>query len=82
MPPREPIPDEIRRFIFTSIPSVPFVEAVLLFRALEGESVDTSKVAERLYISPKQGEALVERLRDARVVEAAFAARWRRANRG
>ena len=79
MPPREPIPDEIRRFVLTSIPSVPFVEAVLLFRALQGQPVATSKVAERLHISGKLGAALVEQLRTARIVErvAGDPASWR-----
>lgn len=69
MPPREPIPDEIRRFVLTSIPSVPFVEAMLLFRALQGQPVETSKVAERLYVPDKLGAALVAQLRAARIVE-------------
>ena len=30
--PREPIPEELRRFILTSVPTVPFLEALLLFR--------------------------------------------------
>ena len=30
--PREPIPEDLRRFILTSIPSVPFVEAMLIYR--------------------------------------------------
>lgn len=69
MPPREPIPDEIRRFVLTSIPSVPFVEAMLLFRALQGQPVETAKVAERLYVSERAGADLVEQLRTARIVE-------------
>ncbi len=70
MPPREPIPDEIRRFILTSIPSVPFVEAVLIFRALNGQPVHNAKVAERLYVGETEGAALVEQLRAARIIEA------------
>ena len=68
MPHREPIPDEIRRFVLTSIPSVPFVEAMLLFRALQGQPVERAKVAERLYIPEKSGDALVEQLRAARII--------------
>ncbi len=67
---REPIPDDVRRFVLTSIPSVPFVEAMLLFKALPGQAIETSKVAERLYIAEKAAVALVQQLVDGRVVEA------------
>lgn len=67
--PREPIPDDIRRFVLTSIPSVPFIEAMLLFRALSGQPLETRKVAERLYISEAAAAALVDQLRVARIVE-------------
>ena len=67
--PREPIPDDVRRFVLTSIPSVPFVEAMLLFKALRGQPVETSKVAERLYIPEKAAAALVQQLAGARIVE-------------
>ena len=36
---REPIPEELRRFILTSVPSVPFVEALLVFRGANGAAV-------------------------------------------
>lgn len=62
------IPDDVRRFILTSIPSVPFIEAILLFKALPGQAVETRGVGERLYIGEKQATALVEQLRAARVI--------------
>jgi len=65
----EAIPDEIRRFILTSIPSVPFMEAMLLFKALPGQPVTTRSLAERLYVGEKQAALLAEQLREARVVE-------------
>ncbi len=67
----ESIPDDVRRFILTSIPSVPFMEAMLLFKALPGQPVATRSVAERLYVGEKQAALLVEQLRAARVIEPA-----------
>jgi hypothetical protein len=65
---RGAIADDVRRFIHTSIPSVPFMEAMLLFKALPGQPVETRSIAERLYISEKQAAALVDQLREASVV--------------
>ena len=67
-PERGAIADDVRRFILTSIPSVPFMEAMLLFKALPGQAVETRSIAERLYIGEKQAAALVEQLREAGVV--------------
>ena len=44
------ISPEIRRFVLTSIPSVPHLEALLLLRAAEPEVWPGARVAERLYI--------------------------------
>lgn len=63
------IADDVRRFILTSIPSVPFMEAILLFKALPGQAIETRSVAERLYVSEKQAAALVEQLAAARIIE-------------
>ena len=65
---RDAIADDVRRFILTSIPSVPFMEAMLLFKALPGQPVETRSIAERLYIGEKQAAALVDQLREASVV--------------
>lgn len=67
-PERGAIADDVRRFILTSIPSVPFMEAMLLFKALPGQPVETRSIAERLYIGEKQAAALVDQLREAGVV--------------
>ncbi|MFD2366564.1 hypothetical protein [Pseudoduganella sp. GCM10020061] len=52
------IPDDVRRFVLTSIPSVPHLEALLLLRATPGEW-PSARVAERLYISDKAAEKLL-----------------------
>jgi hypothetical protein len=44
------IPDDVRRFILTSIPSVPFLEAALLLRARNVE-LTSDDVARALYVS-------------------------------
>ena len=64
----EAIADDVRRFILTSIPSVPFMEAILLFKALPGQAVETRSVGERLYVSEKQAAQLVETLAAAHII--------------
>lgn len=52
------IPDDVRRFVLTSIASVPHLEALLLLRATPDVWL-AGKVAERLYISEKAAERLL-----------------------
>ena len=52
------IPDDVRRFVLTSIASVPHLEALLLLRATPGDW-PVAKVAERLYISEKAADRLL-----------------------
>lgn len=58
----EPIPAEIRRFILTSIPSVPYLEALLLMRTDAQARWDSKRLAQRLYIGEKQAAALLATL--------------------
>lgn len=60
---RELIPDEIKRFILTSIPSVPYLEAMLLLRSAPEQHWDARKVAQRLYMSEKSASDLLTELR-------------------
>ena len=73
---RDQIPDELRRFILTSIPSVPFVEAVLLFMSQAGLSLDASLVARRLYMPEADAAQLVSQVAGAGIIEADGSA-WR-----
>ena len=59
---REPVPDEVRRFVQTAIPSVPYAEALLLFIAAHGAELETAAVARRLYIGEAAAAAIVEAL--------------------
>jgi hypothetical protein len=55
------IPEDIRRFVLTSIPSVPHLEALLLLRGTPGPWT-TAAVAERLYLGEKPASGLLEDL--------------------
>jgi len=56
------IPEDIRRFILTSIPSVPFLEALLLLRAATDQSWRADTLARRLYIGDRTAQALLDEL--------------------
>jgi predicted DNA-binding transcriptional regulator YafY len=56
-----PIPEDIRRFVLSSIPSVPHLEALLLLRSGEG-GWSASELAERLYVSDKAAAILLAEL--------------------
>lgn len=46
------IPPEVRRFILTSIPSVPHLEALILLRATAPAPWTAMDLAQRLYVPP------------------------------
>ena len=53
------IPEDIRRFVLTSIPSVPFLEALLLMRADPARQWRPDTLAQRLYVREKTAETLL-----------------------
>ncbi len=57
-----PIPEEIRRFVLTSVPSVPFLEALLLLRADPAQPWNKDALARRLYIRDKMAQGLLHDL--------------------
>lgn len=57
-----PIPEDVRRFVLTSVPSVPFLEALLLLRADPAQQWQREMLAERLYIRDKIAQGLLEQL--------------------
>ena len=63
------MPDDLRRFILTSIPSVPFVEAILLFMSQAGLAFDAPAVAKRLYVSEASAAELARQLAASGIVE-------------
>jgi hypothetical protein len=66
---REPLPEELRRFLLTSVPSVPFVEALLLLRDAGGKPVETTQIARRLYMPEHAAATVLEQLAQARIIE-------------
>lgn len=65
------IPDHVSRFIFLAVPSVPYLEAVLLFRRHAHASLSTSEMAARLYLPEATAWDLIRQLVEARVIEGA-----------
>ena len=61
------IPEDLRRFVLTSIPSVPFLEALLLMRANPSQCWDRDALARRLYVRDRVAEALLADLCSAGV---------------
>lgn len=64
-----PIPENIRRFVLTSIPSVPHLEALLLLRSAEREFWSAAMLAQRLYIGEKLAQSLLIELCRAGMIE-------------
>nr|WP_314542908.1 hypothetical protein [uncultured Massilia sp.] len=62
------IPEDIRRFVLTSIPSVPFLEALLLMRADPLHAWHRDSLARRLYVREKTAENLLADLCTAGMV--------------
>lgn len=60
-----PIPEDVRRFVLTSVPSVPFLEALLLLRADPGREWDGAMLAGRLYVRERVAGDLLDALCNA-----------------
>jgi hypothetical protein len=56
------LPEDIRRFVLTSIPSVPFLEALLLMHADPAHPWRKDTLAQRLYVREKRADALLAEL--------------------
>jgi hypothetical protein len=67
---REPIPDDVKRFILVSIPSVPYLEAMLLLRSQAQHWWDGKQLAQRLYMGEKAASDLLSDLHAAGVLHA------------
>ncbi|WP_298232479.1 hypothetical protein [uncultured Azohydromonas sp.] len=69
MSPAAPLPDDLRRFILTSVPSVPFLEALLLLRGRPDHAWSVAEVARALYVPEATAAGVVQALRDVGLVE-------------
>ncbi len=56
------MPEDVRRFLLTSVSSVPYLEALLLLRSQPGALWSARQVAQRLYIGEKAARDLLEAL--------------------
>lgn len=65
---RVPIPDDVSRFILLAIPSVPYLEAMLLLRRDPAQPWDFRQIARRLYLSEKAAQTLLAELHEGGVV--------------
>ncbi len=65
------LPADVRRFVLTSVPSVPYLEALLLLRADPSHTWDAGQLARRLYVPERTGTELVQLLHDSGIAAAA-----------
>lgn len=56
------IPDDVRRLIHFAIPSVPYLEALLLMRSTPGHCWDAGAIAQRLYLGERTAADLLAAL--------------------
>lgn len=66
----EPIPDDVKRFILTSVESIPHLEALLLLRGNPAVEWDAGGITRRLYITDKVAQELLAKLREAGFIAA------------
>ena len=64
------LPAEMQRFILLAVPSVPYLEALLLLRGAPQRCWDARQVANRLYLTEKAAQGLLDQLAAAAVVMA------------
>jgi hypothetical protein len=56
------IPDDVQAFLLQHIDSIAQLEALLLLRADSGRAWSVETIAKRLYITPQEAAAVLERL--------------------
>ncbi len=64
---RAVLPDDVRRFVLTSVPSVPYIESLLLLRREAASPWNASRLAKRIYVPEAQAARLLEALEDSGV---------------
>lgn len=70
---KEEIPSTVQRFVLTSVPSVPFLEGLLLLRSAPGAAWDAREVSRRLYLPEPRVRDLLSDLQQAGFLVAASA---------
>lgn len=56
------IPDKVKRFIWLHVPSVPYLEAIVLIRGTPEKSWDSKEISQRLYLGDNTAKALLAEL--------------------
>ena len=64
------VPDDVRRFVLTSIPSVPYLEAALLLHRRPDTASSAADVARALYLAEAKARELLEALSAAGIAQA------------
>lgn len=59
------IPEEVSQFVVSRIPTVPFLEAMLLIRSEREQPWDGKRLAKRLYMSERAASELLRQLYQA-----------------
>jgi Mn-dependent DtxR family transcriptional regulator len=62
------MPDDLRRFILTSVPSVPYLEAILLLQREHGTAWTAPILARRLYLPEPRAADLLASLHSGGIV--------------
>lgn len=78
----EKIPENVRRFVLTSIPTVPHLETLLLLWRDPGVAWTAEQIASRLYVQPEAAQAFAEDLARADLLESAGDPRSFRSRQG
>lgn len=60
-----PIADDVRRFVLLAIPSVSYLEALLLMRSTPGQTWNAAQLARRLYLGERTAAGLLAALNEA-----------------
>lgn len=63
------IPDDVKQFILASVPTVSYLEAMLLLRMEPGAPWDARRLARRLYMNERAAAQLLQQLHAARYLE-------------
>lgn len=63
---RANIPEDISRFVLLAVPSVAYLEAMLLMRRENAQPWDANRLAERIYVDEKAARNLISALRPER----------------
>lgn len=65
---RENIPDDVSRFILLAVPSVPYLEAMLLLRREQAQPWSYKELAARIYVNEKLAQSILSGLNEQGIV--------------